>query len=389
MSEKNKIFSCVLCGTKLDTKEALQEHFRKHANKEIDAKGNEIKSVPVKSTTPMKKEAPLPKEETSKEKVICDVCQLEFATVTLAIQHKFKKHPESSTKHFCPYCGMQFPLKFTRDKHVETHKNSSTTGSFPCSECGVIFYNTQAQNYHFKSTHKRIMSIFKPIPTPPPSKKIKINNANEAQSVYYCYLCGMEYIIKFNLQKHLERAHSEQERNKVPDDLIKCTTCDALFYTKKGYDNHNIYHKPDDLYVTSEEQRLQTVTRVDQDFDIRRVQLAADKFIPVDKPKNRRSATINKAQISKQHGDFKTSDDELSPTSSVDSTDSETEATTTHAKNISKTEEDLAGHSKQINSTADDTKTQIVLKQKTKKGVKRSRNSSPKRVIRNGTTLVD
>lgn len=131
----------------------------------------------------------------------------------------------------------------------------STVGSFPCPECGVTFHNTQAQSYHVKSTHKRILSIFKPIPTPPPSKKIRINNANEAQSVYYCYLCGSEYIIKFNLQKHLERAHTEEERNTVPQDLIKCTTCDALFYNKKAYETHNMYHKPDDLYVTSEEQR--------------------------------------------------------------------------------------------------------------------------------------
>lgn len=43
---------------------------------------------------------------------------------------------------------------------------------------------------------------------------------------------------------------------------------------------HNSYHQPDDLYVTSEEQRLQTVTKVDQDFDIRRVEGVADKYVP-------------------------------------------------------------------------------------------------------------
>lgn len=131
----------------------------------------------------------------------------------------------------------------------------SSLGSFPCSECGANFHNVGAQQYHIKSVHKRIQSLFKPIPTPPPSKKIKINSANEVHSVYYCYLCGTEYVIKFNLQKHLERAHTEEERNSVPQDLIKCTTCDALFYNKKAYDTHNIYHKPNDLYVTSEEQR--------------------------------------------------------------------------------------------------------------------------------------
>ena len=34
-----------------------------------------------------------------------------FPTVTAAITHKFKVHPDSSTKYFCPYCGQQFPLK--------------------------------------------------------------------------------------------------------------------------------------------------------------------------------------------------------------------------------------------------------------------------------------
>lgn len=101
----------------------------------------------------------------------------------------------------------------------------------------------------------RIVSLFKPVMTPPPSKKIKVNNAGDPQSVYYCHICGFEYIVKFNLQKHLERQHSEEERNNAPTDLIKCTTCDALFYSQKAYRNHNMYHKPDDLYVTSEEQR--------------------------------------------------------------------------------------------------------------------------------------
>lgn len=55
--------------------------------------------------------------------------------------------------------------------------------------------------------------MFQPVPTPPPSKKVKINNAGEIQSVYYCHLCGCEYMIKFNLQKHLEKAHNEDERS--------------------------------------------------------------------------------------------------------------------------------------------------------------------------------
>lgn len=72
----------------------------------------------------------------------------------------------------------------------------------------------------------------------------------------------------------------KEEREAVPEDLIKCTVCSALFCNKKAYNVHNAYHHPEDLYVTSEQQRVQTVTKVDQDFDIRRVEPVADKYIP-------------------------------------------------------------------------------------------------------------
>ncbi|XP_066997550.1 zinc finger and BTB domain-containing protein 40 isoform X2 [Anabrus simplex] len=252
---------CVLCNSKLESKEALQEHFRKHANKEIDSKGR-----PGKPTVPPNKGVkPAASNRVSKlsnkpGEITCDVCGQEFDNVTVAIQHKFRKHPESAAKHFCPYCGMQFPLKYNRDKHLLDHPGGAPSKLYPCPDCGVVFYNEDAQAYHTKSTHKR--------------------------------------------------------------DLIKCTTCDALFYNKKAYDNHNMYHKPDDLYVTSEEQRLQTVSRVDQDFDIRRVQNAAEKFIPVYRPRVPLQKKKKKgcAKLLKEDAT-----DELSPNSAPESSDSDSD----------------------------------------------------------------
>lgn len=326
---------CVLCNNKLDSKEALQEHFRKHANKEIDSKGRPMKSRPGSAgKTSNRLSTPGPGRSKSgtgnSADIVCDVCGQAFDSVTVAIQHKFRKHPESAAKHFCPHCGMQFPLKINRDKHVAAeHSGGAPSKLFPCGDCGVVFYTEEAQAYHSKSTHKRIVALFKPVATPPPTKKIKVNNAGEAQSVYYCHLCGFEYIVKFNLQKHLERQHTEQERNKVPEDLIKCTTCDALFYNKRAYDNHNMYHKPDDLYVTSEEQRLQTVSRVDQDFDIRRVQTAAEKFIPVYRPRGRppqqpqKKRKRDRSSVPPEKPEKEQdSTDELSPADSAPSSDS-------------------------------------------------------------------
>ncbi|KAK6637975.1 hypothetical protein RUM44_008399 [Polyplax serrata] len=319
MSEKDTVtHKCVLCNAALESKEALQEHFRKHANKEVDNRG-----VPAKSKISTKKVFKKELPDIKKEKIgtiTCDVCGQEFTNNSVAIQHKFKKHPDVTCKHICPYCGMQFTIKALFDNHVGTHMSDGRDKrSVLCDECGAQFYFQEAKDYHYKSTHKRVKTLFQPVPTPPPSKKIKMDNAGEIQSVYYCHLCGSEYIIKFNLQKHLEKAHTEHERSTLPSDLIRCTTCDALFYNQKAYETHNLSHKPHDLYVTSEQQRLQTVSRVDQDFDIRRVLPLATKYLPSykHKSKTKTGADFNRKKDVRE--------EELSPPSTPESTESDSD----------------------------------------------------------------
>uniref|UniRef100_A0A0A9YKQ6 Zinc finger imprinted 3 n=1 Tax=Lygus hesperus TaxID=30085 RepID=A0A0A9YKQ6_LYGHE len=321
MSKQMGKHVCVMCNGELESKEALQAHFRKHANKEIDLKGR-----PLGPGGELQEAIPRPQGGYIKgtgsqvnTHVVCDVCGEEFTCNTKAIQHKFKKHPFNAAKHYCPQCGMQFPLKGHRDKHLkEQHETDIVPKNpYPCYQCGAVFYNKSAHEYHHKSAHHRVVTLYKQIETPPPSKKIRYNNAGEPQSVYYCHLCGIEYIVKFNLQKHLERQHTLQERGNVPPDLYKCNTCDALFYNQKAYQNHNIYHRPDDLYVTSEEQRLQTVTRVDQDFDIRRVQPPTEKYIP--KFRRRRNNVYNAAKVENKKKED--DEEELSPPPASDSED--------------------------------------------------------------------
>lgn len=65
-----------------------------------------------------------------------------------------------------------------------------------------------------------------------------------------------------NLQKHLDINHTVEEKATIPTEgIIKCRACDAIFYNYKAYNVHNIHHKPDDLYVTSEEQRYVAIIR--------------------------------------------------------------------------------------------------------------------------------
>merc|ERR1712156_1256850 len=114
-----------------------------------------------------------------------------------------------------------------------------------------------------------------------PSKKIKMNIAGEASSVFYCHLCGQEYLVKFNLQKHIEAIHPPEERNAPPEQLIRCKLCEAVFYSKKAWESHNMLHSPGDLYINKEENRKLAVARIDQDFDHSRVPGLLDRLLPV------------------------------------------------------------------------------------------------------------
>lgn len=84
---------------------------RKHANKEIDLKGRTLgPEGELKQTT---KNGIYIRGSGSQvnTKIKCDVCGEEFNCNTRAIQHKFRKHPFDAVKHYCPQCGMQFPLQ--------------------------------------------------------------------------------------------------------------------------------------------------------------------------------------------------------------------------------------------------------------------------------------
>uniref|UniRef100_A0A1B6F0X3 C2H2-type domain-containing protein n=1 Tax=Cuerna arida TaxID=1464854 RepID=A0A1B6F0X3_9HEMI len=361
---KKESHLCVLCNNKLESKEALKEHFRKHANKEIDGKGRPV-GPNGESVLDVSKFRGRAYEKGSASKFVdgvitCDVCGEKFLCNTTAIQHKFRKHPASSLKYYCPQCGMQFPLKIHRDKHLAEHTPTNSRLTVPCNDCGEKFYNRNALEYHSKSTHQRIIALYQPVLTPPPSKKIKVNNAGDPQSVYYCHICGFEYIVKFNLQKHLERQHTKEERDNAPMDLVKCTTCDALFYSQKAYQNHNMYHKPDDLYVTSEQQRLQTVTRVDQDFDIRRVQLGAEKYLPTYRRRKRISVPAKTAKKKP----VEDSSDEMSPPSAMD-TSSDSDSEKPLNKRINTVVENRSSSKEENKAETKEVKKEIEIKEKT------------------------
>ncbi|XP_043232659.1 zinc finger protein 382-like isoform X1 [Amphibalanus amphitrite] len=281
--------TCVLCDKQLETKAALQEHFRDHANGKIKPRQRRTGNrVPQGGRRPVSAGAPPQQREQQAAAAHdhdepawqCDSCSETFPSVTAAITHKFKMHPDSSAKHFCPYCGQQFPLRVCFDLHVKSHSDEKVSGEeAACSDCGAVFYQDKAREYHYKSVHCRSVSIGQPKFCPPPSLKIDVSQSGELRSCYYCHLCGSEYTVKYNLVRHLER-HEPAERNTVPSDMIRCNRCTSVFFNQRAYTAHLLRHREGDLFVSTEQQRLQVVDRVDQDLDLTRIPSALDRYVP-------------------------------------------------------------------------------------------------------------
>lgn len=198
----------------------------------------------------------------------CEWCTEVFPTISKAIQHKFRKHKHESTNYFCKQCGKLFPLNCALEQHMlADHPTIVTNNSlvatnaenelFICIYCKETFATAAAVDFHENGAHQIQRSLLSTTVLPPPSKKIRLNNLSEISSLYYCHLCGCEYMLKYNLRKHLESCHTLLEKTTVPENgIIRCKACEAIFYNDRAYLAHNVHHKPDDLYVTSEEQRF-------------------------------------------------------------------------------------------------------------------------------------
>ncbi|XP_058817416.1 telomere zinc finger-associated protein-like isoform X2 [Topomyia yanbarensis] len=268
-AKPEQTFACTFCKATFTNHEQLRVHFLKHGAESILSKNPD---EPRQSN-----------QEGAIMLIECEWCPETFTSMSKAIEHKYRKHNYESKNYFCTLCGRLFPLKVALDQHQNLeHKNDKKIIprlDFICGFCGTAFISNSALELHIKTAHNLEKRMMNHPFIPTPSKKVRLNQAGEIISIYYCHLCGSEYMLKFNLLKHIEDHHSYEVRCAAPEDLLKCSTCDSVFYTKKAFDTHNIHHKPEDLYATSEEHRLNIVARVDQDFDFRRVPSAIDKVL--------------------------------------------------------------------------------------------------------------
>uniref|UniRef100_A0A1E1WEM8 C2H2-type domain-containing protein n=1 Tax=Pectinophora gossypiella TaxID=13191 RepID=A0A1E1WEM8_PECGO len=229
-------FNCIFCNISFDDKEELQIHFRKHG----DPKFNQT----VKNS---KNEMASEKSEDG-EVVNCDVCSDVFPTISKAITHKHKMHPDHDAKYFCPWCGKLFTMKHLYNKHIQSNHKSEDQeqAGFHCDYCEVDFFMPSAMVYHNKYFHRQDTELA----AIGHSKKLKMFN-QEMLQVYYCPFCGEEYCNKVNLHKHMSDDHGDE--NQSPEDILRCPLCDAVFYHLDAYELHLTFHSIDDLYSEDNE----------------------------------------------------------------------------------------------------------------------------------------
>ncbi|CAH2096066.1 unnamed protein product [Euphydryas editha] len=159
-------FDCVFCKEVFEDKAALLIHFRKHGDPNFSSKNKNRQQNEMANNDK-------PVEEN--ELVGCDVCEEVFPTISKAITHKHKAHPDHDAKYFCPFCGKLFTMKHLYNKHLQSsHESSeaSNTNNFHCDCCDVSFHVPSAMLYHNKFFHRQDTEL----PAFGQSKKVKTYN---------------------------------------------------------------------------------------------------------------------------------------------------------------------------------------------------------------------
>ena len=201
---KSESHKCVMCEASMASKQALQDHFRLHANGTIDMKGKYRDGEPESEQN--NKQTPNKSNLLPVKNVPSNLFPVKNVPNNLLPVKNVPSnlHPVKNV-----------PSNLHPVKNVPNQKSTSKISCDVCAEsfdtvtmdCTAEFFTVEAIKYRIRSSHQRVTALINPMATLGPSKKIKMNISGEASSVYCCHLADHENNVKFNQQKHLEAQH--------------------------------------------------------------------------------------------------------------------------------------------------------------------------------------
>ncbi|EAT42952.1 AAEL005557-PA [Aedes aegypti] len=155
----------------------------------------------------------------------CLECPSTFINERSLVLHNrsHNKVPRTVTEKTCSKCGVMFPTKSEKYKHMmEDHADSM----YKCSQCPKLFVYKAKLEKHEKTPHDTMEEK-------PPQKLV-------AETA--CSICGLQLETRPKKRHHMLTAHSEPK--------FECSLCGKQFYYKQLLDRHETSHRKQNKRLT-------------------------------------------------------------------------------------------------------------------------------------------
>ncbi|XP_069174290.1 uncharacterized protein [Procambarus clarkii] len=178
----------------------------------------------------------------SRGSLVCSICQKRFKKTSLFIAHE-KTH--RSERLNCQHCRSTYPSDTLLQYHILTHH----FGDYECNECCVKFASLQQLNIHEEKVHK--VKVNKVCEFCNKEFREQVNlichrrkehpESEECRKAKYsCSECGMKFMVRGNLVRHL-RMHDKEKVAKSS----ACDLCGKVLSNKYSLASHLKTHSRD------------------------------------------------------------------------------------------------------------------------------------------------
>ena len=168
----------------------------------------------------------------------CEFCHKTFTARTTLKSHIDKIHKQKLPFQ-CTECFARFAINCTLQSHIESvHQGLKP---FKCEFCDKSFSLKGNMNQHIKKVHHEPKEqaeclICNPKRILPTANHLARHHktVHEQGRPYECYTCGIGFMHKYELTKHIKKIHEKAKIRKT----VSCNDCGARFNHKGSLKKH-------------------------------------------------------------------------------------------------------------------------------------------------------